>query len=67
MVQKPSFEKTSTAKYLAKLDSACEWLSVESDRAAQYRRLIRESCEKDVRSRDHILAYAESREIADIL
>jgi hypothetical protein len=66
MVRKPSFRKMSSAEYLAKLDSACQWLSVDSGRAARYRQLIREFRENGVHSRDHILAYGESREIVDI-
>ncbi len=66
MVQRPSFRKTSSAEYLAKLDSACQWLSVESGRAARYGQIIREFLEKEVRSREHILAYGESCEIVDV-
>ena len=66
MVRRPSLSKVSSAEYLAKLDSACRWLSVESGRAARYGQIIREFLEKEERSREHILAYGESREIVDV-
>ncbi len=66
MDRKLSFRKAPSSEYLANLEAACQWLSVESGRAARLRHFLGEFVESDERSREHILAYSKSREIVDL-
>ena len=54
------------ADHLPVLQKACDWMNVDMGRAVQYKELIRQFFEHDVRSPEHILAYNESCEIRDI-
>jgi hypothetical protein len=62
----PHFNRSHYTDSLQSLHRACDWIGIDLGRASQYKKLIREFHEQDMRSREHILAYNESCEIIDI-
>lgn len=59
-------ERVPYTDHLQSLQAACEWISINRGRAAQYTKLVKEFFAEGKRSREHILAYNESCEIIDI-
>jgi hypothetical protein len=62
----PHLERGLYTDHLQALQAACEWLSINRGRAAQYSKLVREFFAEGKRSCEHILAYNESCEIIDL-
>jgi hypothetical protein len=60
------YKKENYKDHIQRLEEACEWLGIDKGRAGKYAELIREFYEDDKRTEQHILAYNESAEIADI-
>ena len=66
MDSSPRLRRLHYADHLPVLQKACDWMKIDTGRAAQYKELIRGFFENGGRSPEHILAFNESCEIRDI-
>lgn len=63
----PTFKRVMDADWLiAQLDEACAWAEITRGRATRYGKLIAESFAGKGDSQEHVLAFYEALEVAEI-